>query len=337
MVIYSAWPWRHWSFNPNLLEWFPWLIGLYNIALFEVTFRIVGVLFLAPIIYAALVFTWPGALAICLISLARVVPFIVDMSYNFLVVNIILLMLPFLLILAATMEFQWHRKERKVFIEREEERRTYISNILESQEKERQRIARDIHDETIQTLLAVANNAEIIVSSGDITADDAKKKAKWIRDTTINTVNSLRTICLELRPSILDNLGLIPALRWLTDSMNKDCNIHSQVLVKGLERKLLPQVEASIYRIIQEALNNIKRHSKAKISFIVLDYYPEYLKIVIRDDGQGFHSPKAIDSFAGQNKLGLIGIQERINYLKGSFRLLSKPGKGTMLLIKLQC
>ena len=95
IIIYNAWPWRSWSFNQHLLELFPWLTGLYNITLVEMTYRINGILFLIPIIYATLVFPWPGALAICLISLARVLPLIIDLSPNFYITNIILLMLPF--------------------------------------------------------------------------------------------------------------------------------------------------------------------------------------------------------------------------------------------------
>jgi two-component system sensor histidine kinase DegS len=338
IFIYQAWPWREWKFTHGIWQWFPWLSALYRLAIVEVTNHIVGILFFVPIIYAVVFFSWRVALPISLLSLGGVLPIIVGMwSIASMITNIVLLLLPLLAISIATLELEWRRKERKIFAEREDERRAYLSKILEAQEEERQRISRDLHDETIQTLLAIANSAETLVSSDHCDSSKVKENAVSIRDAILSTADSLRRTSLELRPSVLDDLGMVPALRWLVDRMNKECDIHTRILVNGIERKLSLQTEVIIFRVVQEALNNIKRHSKANEAVVTLGFNAEYLKITIQDDGQGFRLPPKIDKLAAKDKLGLIGIQQRINFLDGTFKIRSRRGEGTLLLIEVKC
>jgi two-component system sensor histidine kinase DegS len=337
IFIYQAWPWRIWKFDYGIWQWFPWLSSLYRLALVEFMNHIVGILFFIPIIYAAVFFSWRGALVASLLSLGGVLPVIVDMWHaNSFITNVVLLLLPFFVVSIATFELEWRRKERKIFAEREEERQAYISKVLEAQEEERQRIARDLHDETIQTLLAMANSAENLVSANNNNSD-VKRNAASIRDISLSTADKLRRTSLDLRPSVLDDLGLVPALRWLADRMNAECDINTRILVNGVERSLSPQAEVTMFRIVQEALNNIKRHSKASEAVVTLGFNAEYLKITVEDDGQGFHQPKEIESFASRGKLGLIGMKERISFLGGTFQVRSSPGKGTSLLIEAKC
>jgi len=118
--------------------------------------------------------------------------------------------------------------------------------------------------------------------------------------------------------------------------MNTESDIHARIIVNDVERKLSPQAEIIMFRIVQEALNNIKRHSKANEAVVTLGFNAEYLKITIEDNGQGFYPPEDIDSYAIRGKLGLIGMQERINFLGGTFQIRSRPGAGTSLLIELK-
>jgi two-component system sensor histidine kinase UhpB len=267
-----------------------------------------------------------------------VLPIIADMWPNYyLVTNITLLLLPLLIVSLATIELEWRRKERKIFAEREEERQVYISKVLESQENERLRIAQELHDDTIQTLLVIANRAETLVPAGD-DMREVRKNAEWIRDTTLETVEGLRRISLDLRPSILGDLGLVPALRWLVDRMNKESGINTRIMVNGKKRKLSPEAEITIFRITQEALNNVKRHSRATEAVVTLEFTPEgCLRISIEDNGQGFRPPKKFDRLASSGKLGLIGMHQRIDFLGGTFAIRSKPGEGTLLLIEARC
>jgi signal transduction histidine kinase len=335
IFIYQAWPWRVWKFDYGIWQWFPWLSSLYRLALVEVTNHIVGILFFLPIVYAAIFLSWRGALIATLLSLGGVLPIIVDMWHaSTFITNVVLLLLPLFVVSIATFELEWRRKERKVFAEREEERQAYISKIFEGQEEERRRIARDIHDETIQTLLAIANSAENLVSANN---SDVKRNAASIRDITLSIADKLRRISLDLRPDILDNLGLIPALRWLVDRMNTEYDVHTRFIVNGVERQLPSQVEVNMFRIVQEALNNIKRHAKANEVVATLEFASEHVKIIIEDNGQGFRPPKVISSYASRGKFGLIGMQERIKFINGTFQVRSSPGAGTLLSIEAKC
>ena len=307
IFIYQAWPWRTWKFDHGIWQWFPWLSSLYRLALVEVMNHIVGVLFFIPIIYAAIFFSWRGALVATLLSLGGVLPIIVDMLHaTTFITNVVLLLLPLFVVSIATFELEWRRKERKIFAEREEERHAYISKVL--------------HDETIQTLLAIANSAETLVSADN--NSEVKRNAAWIRDITLSTADKLRRTSLDLRPSILDNLGLVPALRWLVDRVNTECDIHARIIVNGVERNLSPQAEVTMFRIVQ---------------VVTLGFNAEHLKMTIEDDGQGFPLPKEINSFASRGKLGLIGMQERIKFINGTFQVRSNPGAGTSLLIEAKC
>ena len=143
-------------------------------------------------------------------------PIIVGMwSISSLMTNITALLMPFLVVSIVAFELKWRRKDRKIFAEREVERQVYIAKVLESQENERRRIAQELHDDTIQTLLVIANRAEALIPSGDDGIGEVRRNAEWIRDTTLEAVEGLRRASLDLRPSILDDLGLVPALRWL--------------------------------------------------------------------------------------------------------------------------
>lgn len=119
--------------------------------------------------------------------------------------------------------------------------------------------------------------------------------------------------------------------------MNNGSNINTRILVNGIVRKLTPQVEVNIFRVVQEALNNIKRHSKANEAVVTLEFNTQHLKIAIKDDGRGFRSPRRFHRFALRGKLGLAGMQQRIQSLDGTFQIRSRPGEGTLLLIEIEC
>jgi two-component system sensor histidine kinase DegS len=338
VFIYQAWPWRVWKFSDGVWQWFFWLSPLYKLAIVEATNHIVGIIFFIPIIYSGLFFSWRGTMVTSLLSLGGVLPIIVGMwNTSVLVSNIALLLVPFLSISIIVFEIDWRRKERKIFNERERERIMYISRILEAQENERRSIAQELHDETIQTLLAMASRAEVLLSSDCANIHEMRANTKFTRKTTLETVENLRRISLSLRPSILDNLGLISALRWLVDNMSNETDIDVRFIISGTQRKISNQAEAAIFRVAQEALHNIKHHSKAGIAVITLEFTAECIKLTIEDNGQGFSPPPEIDKYATKGKLGLIGMQHRIKLLNGTFEIRSKPGKGTLLLINVKC
>jgi two-component system sensor histidine kinase DegS len=338
IFIYQAWPWRVWQFDDGIWRYFFWLAPLHKLAFFELLNRICGVLFLVPIIYAAIVFSWRGALITFLLSLVVVLPIIVNVwSLIYIITNVLILLLPLLVILLVSFELAWRLKERKIFAEREAERQIYTSKIIESQENERKRIAQELHDDTIPALLVIANRAQSIVSLDNNGMKEVKESSEWIRDATLQTVEDVRRISLDLRPSILDDLGLIPALRWLVDRTNKESDVNARITVKGVKRKLTSQAESDIFRCVQEALNNIKHHSKAKEAVVTLEFTEQTVLITIQDNGQGFIPPRRFKKLVSAGKYGLVGMQGRINNLNGTLKIRSRPGEGTSLFIEAKC
>jgi two-component system, NarL family, sensor histidine kinase DegS len=335
VFIYQAWPWREWQFATGIWQWVPWLANLHSLAIIEWTGHIVGLLFFIPIIYASVVFSWPGTLAITLIAFARILPIIVGIwTETSIITNIVVLIIPFLFLSLATIELEKRRRDKEYAARREQERKIYLSKILEAQEKERQRIAQDLHDDTIQTLLFTAHSMETLAS--EMNDNRIASKTLLVKDSVLKMIEDLRGICLDLRPSILDELGLVPALRWLVDCMNTDSSIHTQIKITGEEKRLSLWTELALYRVVQEALNNIKKHSSAKNAYVRLDFDAEQLKLTITDDGKGFHVLKRLDDLPIHGKLGLIGIRQRIALLDGHFEVHSQPGNGTELKVAVQ-
>lgn len=331
LIVYQAWPWRPWDVWP----WFPWLNYLDSLAIAELMLRSVGILFLIPIIYAAVVFSWPGALAAFLLALTAVLPITNQIwSVRTLVNNMLVLLLPVLIVSVVAIERTWRRRERQAIAEREKERQLYLAKILESQENERRRIAQELHDDTIQTLLVMANRAHQLINFTDGNTAKMKSDAESIRDISLQSVESVRRIILDLRPSILDELGLIPALKWLVTRMNEESGIDISFSVSGEERKLNTQTEVNIFRIAQEALSNIKRHSQATEAAIKLEFSDQSLRLTIEDNGQGFHPPRRLHKLMTSGKLGLIGIRERVNYLGGDLKIRVRPTGGTSLTVE---
>lgn len=334
VLIYQFWPWRDFQF-PGIWHWFSWLSALGNLAIFESLSSLIGSLFIIPCIYASLAFHLGGSVVVSLISLFALLPLMLSMwhSPESWVTNIMYLFSPVILTTIINVELRLRSRDKQHYTELEKERQVHLSRVIEAQEKARQRIAREIHDESIQTLLATASHTERLKFIDNI--DEIKTKAIWIEKNIRSTVVELRRISLELRPTILDDLGLIPALRWLIDQPDFKENLKIQILTSGDEIKISPEVELAIFRVVQEALNNVKNHANADSATISIKLAPSVLTVSVRDNGQGFRVPRRLTSLAIQGKLGLIDIQERIQLLGGRLLVKSKPNAGTLLLMEI--
>jgi two-component system sensor histidine kinase DegS len=335
ILIYQAWPWREWQFTEGVWRFFPWLSSLYFIVVdLECRYHVIGILFFIPIIYGSLSLSWQGGLIAWLLSLIWVLPTLINWQHSLLITNIALLLLPALLVAIVTLERQWRNNEKGIFAERERERQLYISKLVETQENERHRIAQEIHDENIQTLMVIANRADSLASS--CTSAEGKQGNIWIKEAVLHTMEDLRRLSLNLRPSILDNFGLVSGLRWLVNNSNSQKNIHIDISIKGEERKISPLTEVTLFRVTQEAIQNIKRHSQAKKASVVLEF-DDLLKLTLRDDGIGFKLPNRLTLYANEGKLGLIGMEQRILSVGGTVKIDSKPGEGTVISIEVPC
>jgi signal transduction histidine kinase len=336
IFLYLTWPWRDGNFNPRIWQWMNWTAPLYRLAVFEIQYRIIGILFLVPIIYANIAFNWRGSLIYFLLVLIYLTPLIIRIwnDYNSLLFNFVFLLLPILILTAIKIELELRRKDKEIYIKKEQEYKMYLAKIIETQEKERRRLAEELHDGSVQTLLAVASYAESIELS-DYNLAEVKIKSAWIKENIHKTVEELRKMSVNLRPGILDNMGLIPALKWLTAQSNGMGNLRVHLNIHNFKQDLQPEVEVNIFRIIQEALHNVKKHSKANDAYIEIDDNTKFLLITIRDNGQGFVAPNKLESLVIKGKLGLVGIQERIKSLGGTLKISSAPNEGTLLVIKI--
>ncbi len=216
------------------------------------------------------------------------------------------------------------KKERQI----QENLRIYMSKLGQAQEDERKRIARELHDETIQALVVVSRDLD------DLASPDAKLTARDIREEVRKIIEGLRNFGQELRPSILDDLGLIPAVKWLASDLTKNYKIRAEVEITGSQRNLPPETELMLFRIAQEALVNIRRHSQATLATVRIDFAENRVKLVIQDNGKGFEVPPRLSDLARTGKLGLAGIRERAQLLGGSINIESQSGSGTTLTIE---
>jgi PAS domain S-box-containing protein len=216
----------------------------------------------------------------------------------------------------------------------QEDLRFYLQEITRAQEEERQRIARELHDSTVQTLIALLHQLENLL--GDKAALPVREaKALWgfyeaIRD----VVREVRRFSRDLRPSILDDLGLLPALEWLTGELTKEYGVKTSLKVIGSERRFSPEAELVLFRIVQEALRNIAKHAQASKAEVKVEFDKHRVQATINDDGVGFELPQSLGDLVQTGKLGLAGMQERVQLLGGSLKLKSELGEGTTIVAK---
>jgi signal transduction histidine kinase len=206
--------------------------------------------------------------------------------------------------------------------------RVYARMISQAQEAERKRVARELHDETAQALVVVSRHLE------DLAGGKGGLNANQIREEVRKILEGVRHFSQELRPSILDDLGLIPAVKWLASNLTNSYQIPVNTEVNGLQKQLDSQTELMLFRITQEALNNVRKHAQASQVNIVFNYSQDKLSLAINDNGKGFISPRKLADLAVKGKLGLLGMQERVELMAGTFKIESDSGKGTTLIIE---
>jgi two-component system, NarL family, sensor histidine kinase DegS len=312
-------------------EWF------WNLVVFEYNHGINGSLYCIPFVYAAIVFGWRGIIIIWLASMIIVIPRTYYLAYNniVLITNLFLLLIPLLIVLVLTLQKNWREEIKKAAAEREKERQTYLDLVLKAQEDERKRIAREIHDDTTQRLWIVSNDIQrIIADKSGIQSVETLGELEKIKGMVLQISDDAKRLSLALRPGILDNLGLIPALRWLVDQVNKEGAIVAKISIEGQQRQLANDINTHLYRITQETLNNTRRHSGAEQANVTLRFGENNVILMIQDNGKGI-SPEAFEKLSIQNKFGLLGIQERTKLIGGTLKIDSDNGTGTTLSIEL--
>jgi signal transduction histidine kinase len=205
--------------------------------------------------------------------------------------------------------------------------------VVEAQEAERQRIARDLHDETGQALTAIGMGLRGLSTAltNNRNRDQAVKTLRHLETMAADSLHELQRLIADLRPSHLDDLGLPAALRWYAGIVQERTGLKITVDIEGDELLISPALKIAIFRIVQEALNNITKHAHAKDVFIKLEYRPKNVVVSVRDDGIGFDLDTVRLSRLRRPSLGLAGMQERAALVKGEVSIQSSPGQGTLV------
>lgn len=213
----------------------------------------------------------------------------------------------------------------------DESSRQRASQIINAQEEERKRIARELHDETSQVLTSLLISLAILEES--IQTEEARKRISDTRALAHQTLRAIRSLSIDLRPSALDDLGLLPALRWYLKEYQQKCPIEVEFHASGLKDRLPTEMETALYRIVQECLTNTARHSHAQHVTVSLREDVDAVYGTIEDDGEGFDYAALLKIPANERGLGrglgLTGMQERADLLNGELELHTAPGQGT--------
>lgn len=208
--------------------------------------------------------------------------------------------------------------------------------ILLAQEEQRRRIALELHDETGQSLTALLIHTEVLKRSISTMPEENRQHLAQglhqLEQLTQRTLDNIRVLAQQLRPSVLDDLGLLAAFRWLVEDGSQRLHLQVELTIEGREEAfhhLPPAYETTLFRIAQESLTNIARHAHTRNASIALKEDRDHLYLQIQDDGCGY------DLNAGHRGSGVIGMRERTALLKGSLTMHSQPGQGTMVKVVL--
>jgi signal transduction histidine kinase len=210
---------------------------------------------------------------------------------------------------------------------REALRGDMLRRIVAAQEAERQRIARELHDETGQSLTAIGLGIRAVSTSRADNPERAAQNLRRLEDLTAQSITELRRIIADLRPSHLDDLGLASTLRWYAGEIENRSGLHIHLEQAGEERPLSSEMTTTLFRLAQEALTNVIRHAHATQAKVQLNYGKEEVRLTVEDDGLGFN-PDMVN-YSTRSPFGLLGMRERASLLGGVCTITSKLGKGT--------
>jgi signal transduction histidine kinase len=210
----------------------------------------------------------------------------------------------------------------------------YIGAITAAQEEERLRLARELHDDTIQAVIALKQRVQIAQRS---LKDQASLRIlNELENLAERTVEDLRRMTRALRPIYLEDLGLVTALEMLAHETGENNSLETHFEKSGKEQRLPRDVELALYRIAQEALSNVVRHAQATQALLQIEFGDDEIKLEVRDDGIGFQMPKSPTDFAPSGHFGLLGMRERADLIGGRLEVQSETGRGTRLSVRLK-
>ena len=205
-------------------------------------------------------------------------------------------------------------------------------SIIRAQEEERKRVAREIHDGPAQSMANIVLRAEYCLKLLDKEPDKIHDELLGLQKIVMLCLQEIRKIIFDLRPMVLDDLGLAPALKRYFATYQEQYGLEIEFLFLGHQRRLESTVEVALFRIIQEAVNNIKKHAGVDCALVKMEMLPDKVTVSIRDQGKGFVL-SAIQDNKERQGYGLVGISERVQLLNGEMKINTAPGKGTSIQI----
>jgi signal transduction histidine kinase len=206
--------------------------------------------------------------------------------------------------------------------------RQYVADVTQSQEEERKRIARDLHDDTVQSLIAIGQRLELIKGTLDNPVE-ARARLSEVRTMVTGAIASVRQFSRDLRPLTLEDLGLVASMQYLVNQLAQSEGIKVDLEIEGEIDGLSNDMEIAIYRILQETLNNVKKHADATEVEVLAQFTRRQIKLTVRDNGRGFEVPEAVTDLASNGSFGLMGLHERAQLFGGEITVKSQPGRGT--------
>lgn len=220
-------------------------------------------------------------------------------------------------------------KEKQAMVE------DLLSKVIDAQEEERKRIAGEIHDSVAQTLVSMLTKVQTCETYCKTNPKIVPSELEELRKVMADAVKETRQILFNLRPSTLDDLGLIPTLENYLKKFESETKIHTEFVLNNFTVELSPHVETIVYRMVQEALANVKKHAAAKNVKIILTLEESNLHLLVSDDGVGFEMEGLRRKIGKTDSMGLTGMMERAAYLGGALTLNSAPGHGTTLSVNI--
>ena len=208
-------------------------------------------------------------------------------------------------------------------------------SIIKAQEEERRRLSRDIHDGPAQLMANIVMRAEFCLKLMDVDQNRVRVELFEMQDMVRQCLKDVRKIIFDLRPMVLDDLGLVPAVKRYIEEFKENCSTEVELLVIGESKRLPTAIEVAVFRVIQESLNNIRKHAKAQNAMIKIEVTENRINVVIKDDGVGFNFEHTINNRERED-FGLLGMRERIQILDGSINFNTSPGLGTTITISLK-
>ena len=210
----------------------------------------------------------------------------------------------------------------------------YLRQVLQAQEEERKRLARELHDDASQQILLLTHGIDNIAYKAErYSPQELRNELGKLYELSQQTYQNIKHYAQALRPSILDDLGLVAAIKWLAGEIHKLSGIEIKVKTDTIPL-LPPETQLVLFRIVQESLNNVHRHSGASEAGIAVECQGTEIRVTISDNGKGFKLPRQLSEFAGQGKLGLTGMAERVQLIGGELEVSSQEGKGTTIVVK---